>query len=111
MFRLLKPRIAGNRFALQSLRLASTARPEPEKVAASLINMFPGASTVAKTSTILLSTSVAAWLVSKEIYVLDAEFFEMLCLFGAYYILWTGGKEGAIAYFEERRNVFLLIRP
>jgi hypothetical protein len=44
-------------------------------------------------------------LISKEIYLIDAEFFEMLSIFGAYYIVYSGGKDGAVAYFEERKNV------
>jgi F-type H+-transporting ATPase subunit b len=66
---------------------------------------LPGESLAAKSSSALIGASIAAWLVSKELYVVDAEFFEMLSLFGAYYIVYTGGKEGAIAYFEDRKNV------
>ena len=76
-------------------------------VASSLLDKFPGDSVAAKSSSVLVTASVAAWLISKEIYLLDAEFFEMLSLFGAYYIMYAGGKDGAVAYLEGKRNVKL----
>lgn len=100
----LAPTPFASQFVPKTMRFASTQRPAPAAVAGSLIDLFPGSSPAQKSSAVLVSASVAAWLVSKELYLIDAEFFEMLCIFGAYYILWSGGKEGAIAYFEERKN-------
>jgi F-type H+-transporting ATPase subunit b len=82
-----------------------TVSSEPRQVAAALIDKFPGKSLAAKSSSILIGASIASYLVSKEIYVIDAEFFEMLCLFGAYGILYNGGKDAALAYFQGKRDV------
>lgn len=80
-------------------------KKSPEVVATSLISAFPGESLAAKSSNILLTASIAAFLVSKEIYLVDGEFFEMLCIFGAYYVWFSGGKETAAAYFADRQSV------
>ena len=87
----------------------STQRQPPTEKAAALINLFPGNSLFAKTSSILVTSSIAAFLLSKEIYVIDAEFFEMLCIFGAYYIWYKGGKESVGSYFKERKDVFFVL--
>ncbi|KAJ3092732.1 NADPH-dependent diflavin oxidoreductase 1 [Quaeritorhiza haematococci] len=79
-------------------------RPEPKEVATSLINMFPGDSLVAKSGSVLVASSIAAFLISKEIYIVDAEFFEMFCIFGAYYLWYRGGKDGMIEYFNDRKS-------
>ncbi|KAI8915810.1 hypothetical protein EDD86DRAFT_196895 [Gorgonomyces haynaldii] len=105
--RLLLKRAAGfgSRMAYQPLlRFQSTARPEPAAVASSLIDLFPGNSVAAKSSSVLVAASVAAWLISKEIYILDAEFFEMLCIFGAYGLVYSSGKDAAVAYLDGKRN-------
>ena len=60
---------------------------------------------VAKTSTALVTASIASWLISKEIYILDGEIFETLCFFGAYYIWYSQGKDAAAGYFRERKDV------
>eukprot|EP00842_Homolaphlyctis_polyrhiza_P001656 jgi/Hompol1/2491/HPOL_002926-RA len=80
------------------------ANSDPKAVAGSIISMFPGDSLAAKSSSVLVTASIAAYLISKEIYVIDAEFFEMLALFGAYYVWYSGGKEGAAAYLEGRKQ-------
>jgi hypothetical protein len=81
-------------------------RKAPEAVATSLLSAFPGESNAAKASNVLLTASVAAFLVSKEIYLIDGEFFEMLCIFGAYYVWFSGGKDMAAAYFADKQKVF-----
>ncbi|KAI8929863.1 hypothetical protein BC831DRAFT_508943 [Entophlyctis helioformis] len=93
--------------ALQAqLRVQSTAaqRTDPKVAAQNIISIFPGGSLAAKSSSILVTASIAAYLVSKEIYIVDFEFFEMLCLFGAYYVWYSNGKEGALAYFEGKKQ-------
>ena len=82
---------------------------EHQVVATSLLNKFPGDSMAAKASSFTIGTSVLALLISKEIYIVDAEFFELLCLFGAYYVWYSNGKEGAIQYFANKQKVSLLI--
>ncbi|KAJ3145093.1 atp4 subunit B of the stator stalk of mitochondrial F1F0 ATP synthase [Irineochytrium annulatum] len=77
---------------------------DPAAAASSLISLFPGSTPAAKAGSVLLFSSIAAWLISKEIYIVDGEFFELGCLFGAYYIWWSGGKEGAKEYFEDRQS-------
>ncbi|KAI9205122.1 uncharacterized protein BJ171DRAFT_581329 [Polychytrium aggregatum] len=81
-----------------------TKRPEPKEVAKAILDKFPGNNPVSKSGTVLLTASVAAWLVSKEIYIVDHEFFEMLCIFGAYGLWFQGGKDGAFEYFADRKN-------
>jgi F-type H+-transporting ATPase subunit b len=72
------------------LRPYSTqARKDPAAVAESIIQKFPGESIAAKASSALITGSVAAWLISNEIYILDGEVFEMACFFGAYAIFRT----------------------
>ncbi|KAJ3367168.1 atp4 subunit B of the stator stalk of mitochondrial F1F0 ATP synthase [Kappamyces sp. JEL0680] len=82
----------------------STERKAPDVVATSLLSAFPGDSLAAKSSNVLLTASVAAFLVSKEIYLVDGEFFEMLCIFGAYYVWFSGGKDMAAAYFADKQK-------
>ncbi|KAJ1547724.1 atp4 subunit B of the stator stalk of mitochondrial F1F0 ATP synthase [Cladochytrium tenue] len=79
-------------------------RQAPELAAAALINMFPGQTLTQKASSVVLASSVAAWLISKEIYVIDGEFFEVLALFGAYYLWYIGGKDGVKEFFNERQD-------
>lgn len=81
----------------------------PEVVATSLISAFPGESLAAKSGNVVLTASIAAFLISKEIYLIDGEFFEMLCIFGAYYVWFSGGKEAAAKYFADKQSVRLEI--
>ncbi|KAI8847877.1 hypothetical protein BC829DRAFT_444249 [Chytridium lagenaria] len=83
---------------------ASDAKKDPAEAATALINMFPGQTPAQKAGSVLLTSSIAAYLLSKEVYIVDHEFFEMGCLFGAYYIWYSGGKDGAIEYFSERQS-------
>jgi F-type H+-transporting ATPase subunit b len=69
------------------------------------LEKLPGDSLAAKSSTFMVGASIAAFLVSKEIYIVDAEFFEMLCLFGAYYVWYSNGKEVAAQYFKDKQQV------
>ncbi|KAJ3049964.1 atp4 subunit B of the stator stalk of mitochondrial F1F0 ATP synthase [Rhizophlyctis rosea] len=80
------------------------ARPEPKAAAEALINRFPGQTLAQKSGTVLVVSSIAAYLISKEIYIIDAETFEMGCIFGAYYLWYNMGKESAAEYFKERRG-------
>ncbi|KAJ3382776.1 atp4 subunit B of the stator stalk of mitochondrial F1F0 ATP synthase [Entophlyctis sp. JEL0112] len=79
-------------------------RPVYIHPAQSLINLFPGESLAAKAFSVLFSSSIAAYLISKEVYILDGEMFEVLTMFGAYYLWYQGGKEGFVEYFSERQN-------
>ncbi|KAJ3021133.1 atp4 subunit B of the stator stalk of mitochondrial F1F0 ATP synthase [Thoreauomyces humboldtii] len=79
------------------------SRPEPKVAAESLIKLFPGANLAAKSGSVLVTASVAAFLISKEIYLVDAEVFEMACIFGAYYLWFSGGKDGAVEYFNDKK--------
>ncbi|KAJ1550419.1 hypothetical protein HK405_000642, partial [Cladochytrium tenue] len=90
-------------FAVQRASYATERQP-PEQAAAALINMFPGQTLTQKASSVVLASSVAAWLISKEIYVIDGEFFEVLALFGAYYLWYIGGKDGVKEFFNERQD-------
>ncbi|TPX34398.1 hypothetical protein SmJEL517_g02973 [Synchytrium microbalum] len=94
------PAIASTPFMARSM---SATRPDPKETASAIISIVPGESMVAKTGTVLLSAAVAAYMVSKEVYIVDAEFYEMLTIFGAYYIWYLGGRDGAIEYFNERK--------
>ncbi|KAJ3333650.1 atp4 subunit B of the stator stalk of mitochondrial F1F0 ATP synthase [Blyttiomyces sp. JEL0837] len=82
----------------------SSTEKNPTAAATALINSFPGSNPAQKAGSVLLFSSIAAWLISKEIYIIDAEFFEMGCIFGAYYIWYSSGKEGAVEYLNERKN-------
>ncbi|KAJ3104602.1 atp4 subunit B of the stator stalk of mitochondrial F1F0 ATP synthase [Phlyctochytrium bullatum] len=83
---------------------SSEAKKDPAEAATALINLFPGSTPAQKAGSVLLTSSIAAYLLSKEIYIVDHEFFEMGCLFGAYYLWYSGGKDGAIEYFTERQS-------
>ncbi|KAI8813981.1 hypothetical protein BJ742DRAFT_746713 [Cladochytrium replicatum] len=84
--------------------LLESKRPDPAAAAESLIKLFPGENLAAKSSSVLLFSSIAAFLISKEIYVIDLEFFEMLCIFGAYYIWYSASKEGVKSWFTEKKE-------
>ncbi|TPX43349.1 hypothetical protein SeMB42_g04757 [Synchytrium endobioticum] len=114
--RVWRPALAGNVFArnlpaiasfpghiMQQPRTMATSRRDPKETASALINIFPGEGMAAKSGSILFTAAVAAYMVSKEIYIVDAEFYEMLAIFGAYYIWYLGGRDGAIEYFNERK--------
>jgi len=89
---------------LSLMRTYSTqGRKDPAAVAESIIQKFPGESVAAKASSALITGSVAAWLISNEIYILDGEVFEMACFFGAYAIWYVNGKQGAKEYFNDRK--------
>ncbi|KAI8819397.1 uncharacterized protein EV422DRAFT_111027 [Fimicolochytrium jonesii] len=103
------PRLAAN--VIVSARLQQRAemasvpqRPEPKVAAESLIKLFPGEGLAAKSGSVLVTASIAAFLISKEVYLVDAEVFEMACIFGAYYIWYSNGKDGAIEYFNDKKN-------
>ena len=81
-------------------------RKQPDQVALSLLEKLPGQTLAGKSSSFLIGASVASWLISKEIYIVDAEFFEMICLFGAYYVWYSSGKGAAADYFKEKQDVF-----
>ncbi|KAJ3025595.1 UNVERIFIED_CONTAM: atp4 subunit B of the stator stalk of mitochondrial F1F0 ATP synthase [Siphonaria sp. JEL0065] len=93
-------------FRPAALRAYSTAnnQPTPAAQAQSLINLFPGETLASKAASVLLSSSIAAYLISKEIYILDGEVFEVLTIFGAYYLWYQGGKEGFVQYFSDKQN-------
>ncbi|KAI8914001.1 hypothetical protein DFJ77DRAFT_440881 [Powellomyces hirtus] len=78
-------------------------RVEPKVAAESLIKLFPGDGLAAKSGSVLVTASIAAFLISKEIYLVDAEVFEMACIFGAYYLWFSGGKDGAVEYFNDKK--------
>ncbi|KAJ3415071.1 atp4 subunit B of the stator stalk of mitochondrial F1F0 ATP synthase [Chytridiales sp. JEL 0842] len=84
--------------------MATDSKKSPTETAQSLINLFPGSTPAAKASSVLLTSSIAAYLISKEIYILDGEVFEMACILGAYYIWYSSAKEGAVEYFNDRQN-------
>ncbi|KAJ8331899.1 atp4 subunit B of the stator stalk of mitochondrial F1F0 ATP synthase [Batrachochytrium dendrobatidis] len=92
------------RFQSTAVTVEPPKRAEPKAVAESLINAFPGESLVAKSSSVLVAASIAAFLISKEIYIVDAETIEMFCLFGAYYVWYSNGKDSALAYFQGRKD-------
>ncbi|KAJ3167265.1 atp4 subunit B of the stator stalk of mitochondrial F1F0 ATP synthase [Geranomyces variabilis] len=80
-----------------------STRPDPKVAAESLINMFPGDNLAAKSGSVLVGASIAAFLISKEIYLVDGEVFEMACIFGAYGLWFWGGKDGAVEYFNGKK--------
>lgn len=55
----------------------------------------------------LVAGSIATYLISKEIYILDGEIFEMACMFGAYAIWYVNGKNAAADYLNDRKSVRL----
>jgi F-type H+-transporting ATPase subunit b len=95
---------------MQFINCTETKKADPTESASALINLFPGSTPSAKASSVLLASSIAAWLISKEIYVLDGEVFEAACIFGAYYIWYNGAKEGAVEYFNGRQDVSMMER-
>jgi hypothetical protein len=80
----------------------------PEIKAASLFEKLPGASLTSKASSLLFGASIFAFLISKEIYILDHEVFETVAIFAAFYAYYTAGKGPVNAYCDEKRNVNLL---
>ncbi|KND01145.1 uncharacterized protein SPPG_04237 [Spizellomyces punctatus DAOM BR117] len=88
---------------LQHTHTVGTEHPDPKLEARSLIELFPGDNLAAKSSSVLVAASMAAYLISKEIYIIDAEVFEMVCIFGAYWLWYRGGKEGVLEYFKEKK--------
>jgi len=74
-----------------------------------LINSLPGSSLAAKTGLVTAITSLGALFLSKEIFIVDAEFFEMISIFGAWYIWYNASKDGVLEYFRERKEVKIII--
>ncbi|RKP01986.1 hypothetical protein CXG81DRAFT_25337 [Caulochytrium protostelioides] len=87
-------------------RFASTtpaARPDPAEKAQSLISMMPGQNLAAQSTSVLVATSLAAYALSKEVYLIDMETFEMASIAGAWYLWYSGVKEPAREWFAEKR--------
>lgn len=100
---LFKPRMA--MMSTQTPSSSQTTTPATvtaEQKADAIINFFPGSTPLTKAGSLLASASIAAYLISKEIYVFDAEVYEVFAIFGAYYIWYKGGKDSALAYFKDR---------
>ncbi|KAJ3227472.1 atp4 subunit B of the stator stalk of mitochondrial F1F0 ATP synthase [Clydaea vesicula] len=89
---------------LKNLVRPYSSEKDPKETALNLINMFPGKNMVAKTSSILAASSIAAFAISKEIYIIDAEFLEMWCIFGAYFVWYKAFGEAAKEYLRERKE-------
>ncbi|RKO94063.1 ATPase, F0 complex, B chain/subunit B/MI25, partial [Blyttiomyces helicus] len=83
------------------------ARPDPKAVAESLVKSFPGHTMATKSASVLVAASVATYVLSKEIYILDLETFEMGCIFGAWYIWYSQSKDSAVEWLRERRGTVL----
>ncbi|KAJ3116891.1 atp4 subunit B of the stator stalk of mitochondrial F1F0 ATP synthase [Nowakowskiella sp. JEL0407] len=85
-------------------KLNNSERTDPKVAAEALINKFPGETLAAKSGNVLLYSSIAAYIISKEVYVIDLEFFEAICLIGAFTVWYSAGKESAIAYINDRKQ-------
>ncbi|TPX69328.1 hypothetical protein SpCBS45565_g02523 [Spizellomyces sp. 'palustris'] len=95
--------VAAARLQQRAELATAPQRPDPKVAAESLIKLFPGDNLAAKSGSVLVGASIAAFLISKEIYLVDAEVFEMACIFGAYYLWFSGGKDGAVEYFNDKK--------
>ncbi len=97
----------GTRPLVNAVKQMSTSNTTPEQKADAIINFFPGSTPAAKSGSLLAAASVAAYAISKEIYVFDHEVMEMMCIFGAYYIWYKGGKDSALSYLKDRREAIV----
>jgi F-type H+-transporting ATPase subunit b len=68
------------------------------------LNFFAGSSPATKSATFLATVSAATFLLTKEIYLIDAECFEMLAIFAAYTVWYKGGKDAAVSYLTDRKE-------
>jgi hypothetical protein len=87
------------------VRYQSTAKPHPRDKALNLINLAPGESLLQRTSFVTALAGLAAYAVSKEIYIIDAEFLEGLCMIGAFTVWYSAVKDTARDFFNDQKEV------
>ncbi|KAL7752473.1 atp4 subunit B of the stator stalk of mitochondrial F1F0 ATP synthase [Sorochytrium milnesiophthora] len=90
--------------ALSRATYATTpaTRPPPEEKAKSVIDALPGNNIVTKTGIITLGTGAAAFAVSKEIYVFNAETIVMASFIGIAAIIYRSLKEPIKEYTDSQ---------
>ncbi|RKP35095.1 ATP synthase subunit 4 mitochondrial precursor [Dimargaris cristalligena] len=83
---------------------------EPEKKANSIIDALPGNSLLSKTGILTVGASAAAFLVSKEIYVINEETVALIATVGLLSVLYKIGREPynefAQGYIQNMVNIF-----
>ncbi|KAI9024046.1 hypothetical protein DFJ74DRAFT_62839 [Hyaloraphidium curvatum] len=102
------PAAPAARMALPSSFVAtrhqSTARPHPRDRALNLINMAPGENLLQKTSFVTAFAGLAAYAISKEIYIIEAETLEGLCMIGAFTVWYSAVKDTARDFFNDQKE-------
>lgn len=78
---------------------------EPKQKAASIIDSLPGNSLVSKTGFVTLSTGLATFLISKEIYVFNEESLVLLCTGAFLGVLLKYLREPYVNMAEDHINV------
>ncbi|KAJ3338725.1 atp4 subunit B of the stator stalk of mitochondrial F1F0 ATP synthase [Gonapodya sp. JEL0774] len=90
---------------LPARRLQSTqAKPAPEQVALNLVNLAPGKTLAHKAGFISVAASVAAYVVSKEVYIFDVETLEAIPMVGAFTIAYLNLKDMLLQIFEDQKK-------
>ncbi|KAJ1923318.1 atp4 subunit B of the stator stalk of mitochondrial F1F0 ATP synthase [Tieghemiomyces parasiticus] len=91
-------------------REAVQQRESPEKKAQSLLDALPGNSLLTKTGYLTVGTSLATYLVSKEIYVLNEESVALIATVGLLAVLYRTAREPytefAEGYINNMINIF-----
>lgn len=93
------------RSSFAAVRHQSTARQHPRDKALSLVNMAPGENLIQKTSFITAFAGLAAYAISKEIYIIEAETLEGLCMIGAFTVWYSAVKDTARDFFNDQKEV------
>jgi len=99
--------IARSNVAVPSVTMArrwQSDRPHPRDKALSIINAAPGNGMLQKTGFISVAAGLIAYAISKELYILDVETLEAICMLGAFGVWYVNGKDVARDYFEDQKK-------
>jgi F-type H+-transporting ATPase subunit b len=98
--------VARSNVALPQMTMAKrwqSDRPLPRDKALSIINAAPGNGMLQKTGFISVAAGLAAYAISKELYIVDVETLEAICMLGAFAVWYVSGKDVARDYFEDQK--------
>jgi len=105
----LRPALTASRgapaaFGLRNYATVNDKEIDPKTKAASIIDSLPGNSVISKTGYLTVGTGLAAWLVSKEIYVVNEESLVAISFAGLIIALFKLLKQPYVEWADEEIN-------
>jgi len=115
----LRPALAASRgapaaFGLRNYATVNDKEVDPKTKATSIIDSLPGNSVISKTGYLTVGTGLAAWLISKEIYVVNEETLVAISFAGLIIALFRSLKQPYVEWADEEirkvKNVLVKAR-